>query len=269
MSTVVLQKLFTKPQQTLASARLFASRNLLRFVLPAVALAVWQIGSATGFIHSQTFPSLGEVVSAFAELIDTGDFQAALPASLFRAGAGLGLGLLIGIVFGLWTGLSRLAEEVFDSSFQIIRLVPFISLVPLFIIWFGIGEAPKILLITLACVFPAYLNTYAGVRNVDGKLVEAARTFGLSPLEITWQVLLPASLPGVLVGIRYAMGVSLLALIVAEQTNSRAGIGYLIFVASGAMRIDLIVACVLVYATLGILIDLIMRAIEKLALPWR
>lgn len=269
MSTVVLQTLETTPQRELVPLRWYAPRNVVRFLLPVVALAAWQTGSATGLIQSQTLPSPTEVARTFVELFDTGDLQAAMPASLARAGAGLFLGLLIGIGFGLINGLSRFAEEIFDSTFQIVRLVPFIALVPLFIIWFGIGEEPKIILITLACVFPAYLNTYAGVRNVDSRLVEAARTFGLSPLQITFQVLLPAALPSVLVGVRYSMGISLLALIVAEQTNSRAGIGYLIFVASGAMRIDMVVACVLIYAALGIAIDLVMRLIEKSALPWR
>ncbi|MFT4002208.1 MAG: ABC transporter permease [Rhizobium sp.] len=269
MSSATLTTLETRPQRRLVPLRWYAPRNILRFLLPVAVLAAWQTGSASGLIQSQTLPSPGEVIEAFAELIETGDLQAALPASLARAGVGLFLGLLIGVGFGLFTGLSRLAEEIFDSSFQIVRLVPFIALVPLFIVWFGIGEEPKILLITLACIFPAYLNTYAGVRNVDSRLVEAARTFGLTPLQITLQVLLPAALPGVLVGVRFAMGTSLLALIVAEQTNSRAGIGYLIFIASGAMRIDLIVACVLVYAVLGIAVDLIMRAVEKAALPWR
>lgn len=269
MSSVVLQPLEIRQQRALAPLRWYALRNIVRFLVPAVILAAWLIGSSAGWLSSQTLPSPGEVADAFAELIGTGDLQAALPASLGRAAAGLFLGLVIGIGFGLLTGLSRLSEELLDSTFQIVRLVPFIALVPLFIVWFGIGEQPKILLITLACIFPAYLNTYAAVRNADGRLVEAARTFGLTPAEITFQVLLPAALPGVLVGVRYAMGVSLLALIVAEQTNSRAGIGYLIFVASGAMRIDLIVACVLIYAALGIAIDVVMRVVEKAALPWR
>lgn len=269
MSTVALRSLEIRPQRELSPLRWYAPRNIVRLLLPVGALAGWQLASATGWIQSETLPSPAEVIDAFAELVQTGDLQAALPASLARAGAGLFLGLVIGIGFGLFAGLSRLAEEIFDSTFQIARLVPFIALVPLFIIWFGIGEEPKILLITLACLFPAYLNTYSAVRNADGRLVEAARTFGLSSLQVTLQVLLPAALPGILVGVRYAMGVSLLALIVAEQTNSRAGIGYLIFVASGAMRIDLIVACVLVYAVLGVAIDLVMRAIEKTALPWR
>lgn len=269
MSIADLQTLSTIPQRDFVPLRWYAPRNLLRFLLPLVAFIGWQAGSATGLISSQTLPSPTEVIGTFVELYETGDLQAAMPASLIRAGIGLLLGLLLGVGFGLINGLSRFGEELFDSTFQIVRLVPFIALVPLFIIWFGIGEEPKIILITLACVFPAYLNTYAGVRNVDNRLVEAARTFGLSPLQITFQVLLPASLPSVLVGVRYAMGVSLLALIVAEQTNSRAGIGYLIFVASGAMRIDMIVACVLIYAALGIAIDLVMRLIEKSTLPWR
>ena len=269
MGVSLLVPLATHPQEALRSPRWYAPRNLLRVALPLIILAAWQLASGSGLLSPRALPPPVDVIEAFRQLLETGDLQAALPASLARAGAGLAIGLIIGIGFGLLAGLSRLSEELFDSTFQIVRLIPFISLVPLFIIWFGIGEQPKVLLIALACVFPAYLNTYSGVRNVDHRLVEAARTFGLSPVEVTFQVLLPAALPAVLVGVRYAMGVSLLALIVAEQTNSRAGIGYLIFVASGALRIDLIVACVLIYAVLGIAIDLVMRVIEKFLLPWR
>nr|WP_255631474.1 ABC transporter permease subunit [Caballeronia sp. dw_19] len=180
----------------------------------------------------------------------------------------MALGLVIGLTFGLTNGLLKLSEELFDSTLQIVRVIPFIAVVPLFLVWFGIGETLKLVLISLACVFPVYINTYAAVRLVDHKLVEVGQTFNISRLRIVLQIILPAALPTILVGVRYAMSTSLLALIVAEQVNSNAGIGHIIYLASNALRIDLIMVGIVVYAVLGILVDIFMRAVERFSMPW-
>jgi sulfonate transport system permease protein len=182
---------------------------------------------------------------------------------------GLVIGVTIGSAAGATAGLFRIGDEILDSSFQILRAIPFIAVVPLFVLWFGIDEEPKIILISLACVFPAYVNTYSGVRHVDPKLIEAAGLFGLSRFKIITHVIVPAALPPILVGIRYAMSTALLALIVAEQLNGRNGIGTIILTANSALRIDLIIAGILVYAAIGVLIDIIMRAVEKYSMPWK
>jgi sulfonate transport system permease protein len=150
-----------------------------------------------------------------------------------------------------------------------LRTIPFVALVPLFITWFGIDEEAKITVITAASIFPMYLNTYAGVRGIDPKLIEAATIFGLNRRQIALHVILPTAVPSILVGLRYAAGVSLLALVVAEQINARSGIGYILNNANMNQRSDIIIAGILVYAGLGIAIDIIMRGLEKAALPWR
>jgi sulfonate transport system permease protein len=139
----------------------------------------------------------------------------------------------------------------------------------LFITWFGIDELAKVLVIIAATIFPMYLNTYSGVRSVDPKLLEAAHIFGLNHRQTAWHVILPTALPSILVGLRYAAGTALLALVVAEQINASSGIGYILNNANMNQRSDIIIAGILVYAALGIAVDLLMRLLEHVALPWR
>jgi sulfonate transport system permease protein len=244
-------------------------RPLLRVVLPIALIAIWYIGTTIGVLSTQMLSSPGAVVGAYRELWQSGELQQALAASLGRSVKGLALGTVVGIGFGLLAGLSRLGEEVFDSSLQMLRTIPFMALIPLFMLWFGIGEQPKVALITAACIFPNYLNTYAGVRSVDPKIIEAGRVFGLSKWLLIKRIVLPAALPHVLVGFRYAMGVSLLALIAAEQINAGVGLGYLVMNANTVFRSDIIIAGVLIFAALGLTIDAVMRFLERLLVPWR
>ena len=253
---------------TAPTRRLASVRWLIRGLIPVVAIGAWQLVTTTGDVNTQFFPPPLDVLAALRDLLSSGELVRALGSSLGRAGAGLGLGIAIGIAFGVLNGLFRISEELFDSSFQIVRQVPFIAMVPLFIIWFGIGEQFKVIVITLACVFPVYLNTYTGVRYVDRGLIEAGRVFGLSRPAVITQIVLPAALPSILVGIRYSMGVSLLALIIAEQVNTQNGIGQIISVASSALRIDIVTSGIIIYAVLGIAVDITMRVLERVLLPW-
>ncbi|TCK26321.1 ABC transporter permease [Pseudonocardia endophytica] len=243
--------------------------RILRVAVPAALIAVWQLSGATGLISEYVLPSPQTVLGAFGELWSGGDIQAALPVSLHRAGVGLAIGVSIGLVLGLFAGLWAIGEEIFDAPMQMLRTIPFIAVVPLFVTWFGIGEEPKIILIAAATVFPVYLNTYHGVRGVDKKLVEAGLTFGLRGWRLSTRVVLPTALPSVLTGLRYATGISLLALVLAEQINAREGIGYVLINANQNQRPDIVIAGILIYALLGIVADVVMRWVEHLALPWR
>ncbi|SNQ49834.1 Binding-protein-dependent transport systems inner membrane component [Frankia canadensis] len=244
-------------------------RRALRVLVPLLVLAAWAAGSATGLIPAKILDSPPTVVDAFGHLISTHQLQDALSISLRRAGVGLAFGLAVGLVFGLTTGLSRLGEELLDSSMQMVRMVPFLAVTPLIVVWFGIGETAKIALIAFACVFPIYLNTYAAVRAIDPKLIEAARVFGLRGLALTRRLIIPNAMPGILVGLRFSMGVSILALIAAEQINADSGLGYLVANAQEAFRNDLILALLFVYTVLGLFIDLFVRLLERTLLPWR
>lgn len=243
--------------------------RLLRVGSPAIILAAWQLVSVFGLIAPEVLPPPTDIVAAFRELLSLGDLQAALPVSLSRSLTGLLIGGTLGLIIGLFAGLWRVGEEIFDAPLQMLRTIPFIALVPLFITWFGIDEAAKIIVISVATIFPMYLNTYAGVRSIDPKLIEAATIFGLDHRQTARHIILPTALPSILVGLRYAAGTSLLALVVAEQINARSGIGYILNNANMNQRSDIIIAGIIVYAALGIGLDLVMRLIERLALPWR
>ncbi|BAY34539.1 binding-protein-dependent transport systems inner membrane component [Nostoc carneum NIES-2107] len=243
--------------------------RLIRVASPVSIIILWQLVSMFGVIPVEILPSPTAILAAFAELIRLGELQEALPTSLSRSLTGLTIGGSIGLILGLFAGLWRIGEEIFDAPLQMLRTIPFIALVPLFITWFGIDETAKIIVITVATIFPIYLNTYAGVRGVDPKLLEAATVFGLSRQETVRHVIMPMALPSILIGLRFSAGTSLLALVVAEQINARSGIGYILNNANANQRSDIIIAGIIVYAVLGITNDVVMRLIEHLALPWR
>jgi sulfonate transport system permease protein len=197
------------------------------------------------------------------------DLLGDIGVSLARAGVGLAIGGGIGLVLGIIVGLFSLGEELLDSSLQMFRVIPFPAVIFLFIVWFGIGETAKVALIALATMFPMYLNTSNGVRNVDRRVVEAARSFGLRGRRLIRQVVIPLSLPSILTGLRFSAGISIVALVFAETINANQGIGYLANQASSFQQVSVLVVCIIIYALMGILADLIVRTIEKLSMPWR
>ena len=194
---------------------------LLRMTVVCVVLLTWQVAGSFGFISATTLPPFLDVIRALVSLATSGDLARALPVSLERAVIGFVIGSAIGVTLGLFSGLWRIGEEIVDAPMQIFRAIPFIALLPLFITWFGIGELSKIILIIVATIFPVYINTYGGVRNIDRKLVEAGRVFELSPVQIALRIILPTSLPSVIVGLRYSSSTALLALVVSEQRIRR------------------------------------------------
>jgi sulfonate transport system permease protein len=240
-----------------------------RFLVPVLILLVWQALDSFGWINSRLMPSPVMVAEAFWQLLITGQLLGNLWVSLVRVMFGLGIGVALGTVFGLFAGLSRFGENTVDSTLQMVRTLPHLALIPLFILWFGIGETPKIALIALGSVFPVYLNLFSGIRAVDRKIIEAASTLDLSRAEIIWNVILPGALPSFLVGLRYAVGIAWLTLVVAEQVNASSGIGYLVMNARDFLETDVIFVGLIIYAILGLTTDQMVRAIERRALAWR
>lgn len=240
-----------------------------RFVVPVLFVAIWQVLSGTGIVSSQFIPSPLEIARAFVRLVATGGFLQDILVSLARAASGFFIGTLLGVFFALVAGLSRLGEDLVDATLQMLRTLPHLALVPLFILWFGIGEEPKILLVALGATCPVYINLFSGIRSVDHKIVEAARTLGLRQSEIITQIIIPGALPSLLVGIRYSMGIAWLSLVVGEQINSHSGIGSRIMNAREYMQVDIIFVCLIIYALLGLTSDLLVRRLEKSLLVWR
>ncbi|MFI9784258.1 ABC transporter permease [Kitasatospora sp. NPDC051984] len=241
----------------------------LRTLGPLALLGAWQVSSATGVLTPDVLASPGQVVQAVGELWGNGQLTAALSTSLTRAALGLLFGAGTGLVLGVVTGFFRLGEELLDSAVQVLRTVPFLALVPLFMVWFGITETAKVALIGVATSFPMYVSTSGGVRNTDRKLVEAMRSFGLSRWAIVREVVLPGALPALLSGLRLSMTLSVIALIAAEEINSTEGIGYLMAQAQNFSRTDVLAVCILIYGLLGLAADGAVRVLERVLMPWR
>jgi len=222
-----------------------------------------------GLIPARTLAAPTTILATAWHLTATGELGHHLLVSLARVSLGLAIGIATGTLLAVIAGLSRLGEEIIEAPVQMIRTLPFLGLVPLFILWFGIGEAPKVALVALGTTFPIYLNLFAGIRAVDVKLVEAATVFGLNRGQLVRHVILPGALPSALVGLRYALSVAWLSLVIAEQLNANAGIGYLINDARDFLRTDIIVVGLLVYALLGLTADALVRFLERRALAWR
>ncbi|MBV8591455.1 MAG: ABC transporter permease [Acetobacteraceae bacterium] len=243
--------------------------GLRRFVTPLLLVVLWQAGSMAGLISARTLAAPSAILRAAWELTLSGELPYHLFVSLQRVLIGFGLGVGAGTVLAIIAGLSRRGEDIVDAPMQALRTLPFLALVPLFILWFGIGELPKVLLVALGTIFPVYLNLFAGIRGVDPKLAEAGRIFGLDRTGLVWNVILPGAMSSLLTGLRYGLGVAWLSLVVAEQINASTGIGYLINDAREFLRTDVIVVGLLVYALLGLAADGFVRTLERRMLAWR
>ncbi|GHD45378.1 ABC transporter permease [Streptomyces mirabilis] len=257
------------PIVPLSTRRTRVPRWLRRTSGPLLLLALWQLLSSTKVLTPDILASPGTIARVGGNLVADGSLPNAMGVSLQRVAVGLLLGTLVGTGLALVSGLFRVGEDLVDASVQMLRTVPFVGLIPLFIIWFGIGEAPKIAIITLGVSFPLYLNVYAGIRGVDSQLIEAGESLGLSRWGLVRHVVLPGALPGAMTGLRYSLGIAWLALVFAEQINADAGIGFLMVQARDFLRTDVIVVCLIVYAFLGLLADFIVRSLERLLLQWR
>ncbi|MEU5408853.1 ABC transporter permease [Nocardia asteroides] len=236
---------------------------------PGLLVGAWVLGSATGAIDPETLPAPWTVAQTAGDLIADGRLQSNLLTSLQRAAFGLGLGVAIGVVLALVAGLSRLGEAIVDGPVQIKRAIPTLALIPLFIVWFGIGEEMKLIVITTSVLIPVYINTHAYLCSVDARYVELAETVGLSRWGFLRRIALPGSLPGFFLGLRLAVTISWLALVVVEQVNATSGIGYLMTQARTYGQIDVIVVGLVIYGLLGLFGDLAVRAAERKALAWR
>jgi sulfonate transport system permease protein len=249
-------------------------RGWYRLISPVAVVLLWQLLSSAGLIPAQKLPPPTTVWHTAVSLITTdspayGTLQGAMLVSLERMAIGFAVGAVAAVALALVAGLSRLGENAVDPLLQILRTLPLFGLVPVFIVWFGIGELPKIILIAIGAAVPLYLNAYAGIRNVDPKLGELAQVLHLSRRELLTRIVLPGAMPQILVGLRQSLGVAWLALVVAEQINANAGLGFMISQATQFLRNDVIIVCLLVYCILGLLTDWLVRVLERRALSWR
>ena len=250
------------------SLRLPRADGLIPWIVPLGILVVWQLVCVTGFVPARVLPAPSDVALAGWKLLLSGELARNIWVSFWRAGAGFVIGGGIGFAFGLANGLSELSNKLTDTTLQMVRNVPHLALIPLVILWFGIDESAKLFLVALGVFFPIYLNTLHGIRTVDPQLIEMGRTYGMSDRELFRRVIFPGALPSIFVGVRFALGIMWLTLIVAETIAASSGLGYMAMQAREFMQIDVVLLSILIYALLGKLADSASRVLERLTLSW-
>ena len=256
-------------RQREAAARWSPDRLLLlSWCAPIFLLIVWEVASRLGELPPYLLPAPSKVAGTAYRLAVSGSLLHDLGISLLRASIGFLLGGGVGFALGIAVGSSRVAEAVIDRPVQMVRAIPFLALLPLVIVWFGVGEGEKIFLVALGVVFPIYVNTTLGIRQVDPKLLELGRVRELSSWQMVRRIILPGALPSILTGVRYALATAWLALVVAETIGAESGIGFLAMDAREFLRTDVIVLTILIYAAIGVGADAVARALERRLLAW-
>lgn len=240
-----------------------------RLIGPVLVVAVWWGASAVGYLDPRILSGPGAVVSTATDLIQSGRLQDNVLISLQRAGLGLFFGVAAGVILAVAAGLSRTGEYLLDGPLQIKRAIPSLAMLPLLILWLGIGEQMKVTVIALGVAVNMYINTYSSLTGIDSRYVELAEGLDLSRRQFIRKVVVPGSLPGFFVGLRLGVTASWLGLIVVEQINATSGIGYMMFQAQQYAQSDVIIVGLVAYGIFGFASDAAVRAIERRALSWR
>jgi sulfonate transport system permease protein len=244
------------------------NRQLLSWLVPAVLVLAWEALARFGKIPPYILPAPTKVISTAISLVRDGTLIPDIGISLLRAACGFVIGGSIGFAFGVAVGFSRTAGLLLDRTILMLRAIPFLAVLPLVIVWLGIGEGAKIFLVAFGVAFPIYMNTVLGIRQVDPKLVELGRVTGLSTGTLIRRIILPGALPSILNGVRYALATAWLALVVAETIAASSGIGFLAMDAREFLRTDVIVLVIVVYAAIGVAADSVAKLLERRLLGW-
>jgi sulfonate transport system permease protein len=242
--------------------------GLVQWLVPLMIILLWQAACSAGLVPARVLPAPSDVALAGWKLMISGELARNIAVSFGRASSGFVIGGGIGFAFGLANGLSQLSNKLTDTTLQMVRNIPHLALIPLVILWFGIDEAAKLFLVALGVFFPIYLNTLHGIRTVDPQLIEMGRIYGMTDAELFRRVIFPGALPSIFVGIRFALGIMWLTLIVAETIAASSGLGYMAMQAREFMQIDVVVLSILIYALLGKFADFASRLLERMTLSW-
>jgi sulfonate transport system permease protein len=238
------------------------------WIVPVTLIVAWQLAAQAGWLSSRILPEPLAVLRAAWTLVQSGELWEHVRTSAWRAASAFAVGGGLGLLLGLLTGTFKQAETLLDTTIQMIRNIPALALIPLVILWFGIDELAKLFLVSVGVFFPVYLNTFHGIRSVDKGLIEMARSYGLSGWSLYRDVILPGALPSILVGVRFALGLVWVLLIVSETISAQSGIGYMTMNAREFLQTDVVLVGILLYALLGKLADVLARGVERAALRW-
>jgi len=237
-------------------------------LLPLLALLAAEVGVRSGAIPDNLLPAPSEIATTIAELARHG-LAGHVLASTVRVAIGFAGGALLAIVLGAAVGLNRTAEALLDPTFQALRAIPSLAWVPLLLLWLGIDEAPKLVLIGIGAFFPVYMGVASGIRDVDRKLIDAARLYRLSRFALARRVLLPAALPAIFTGLRNGLSLAWMFMVAAELIAASQGLGYLLSDGRETSRADIVLAAIVLLALLGKASDSLMRRLENRLLAWR
>lgn len=243
-------------------------RTLRRLLVPVALLLLWQVVISLGIYTRGQLPAPLDVVAAGRELAATGQLWPNILISIQRVLLGFACGSAVAILVGLAVGLSRTVEEMLAPTLQAIRAVPSLAWVPLLLLWMGLYEGPKLTLVAIGAFFPVYTNLVAGIRQIDRKLIEVGRAYGLRGPSLVGQVLLPASLPSLLTGLRLGLAQGWLFLVAAELIAAQRGLGFLLIDSQNTGRVDIIVFSIIVLAVLGKTSDWLLQLLERRLLGW-
>lgn len=257
-----------KPDGLLVRGSKELGQRLLPWLVPFFLIVIWQIASSSGLLQSRVLPAPTAVVTAFWDLLLSGELWKHVQVSASRALIGLLIGGGLGLFLGLLNGSSKIASTLLDTTLQMIRNIPALALIPLVILWFGIDESAKLFLVAVGVFFPIYINTYHGIRSVDPQLIEMGKSYGLTRWQLYKEIILPGALPSILVGLRFALGLVWVLLIVAETISAQSGIGYMTMNAREFLQTDVVLVGILLYALLGKLADVLAVLLEKYLLRW-
>lgn len=243
--------------------------RLLSILSPLLLLAVWEISVRAGLVDRRFIAAPSIILIALWDMLVSGELMRHLGASLGRIAAGFAIGVVPAVLLGLWMGISRPVRAVVDPLIAAVYPIPKIAVLPLLMVFFGIGEGSKIAVVAISAFFPVIINTYAGVANVDRIYLDVARSFGAGRALVFRRVVFPGALPVIFAGIRLALGVCLIVIVSAEFVAARSGIGFLIWSSWETLLIDKMFVGLLVIAVIGTLVNILLREIQARAIPWQ
>jgi sulfonate transport system permease protein len=246
-----------------------ARKTALGLLLPVVVIVFWAYVTTKGNVPSGILPSIPKVGTAFVDMVQKGQLQADLLVSLLRVVKGYLISVVFGILLGSVIGMSKTMKEILMPTITVIRQIPIIAWIPLIILWCGIGESSKVVIIVLAAFFQVLVNTENGISQTPESYLEVARLYKLNSWERFTKVYLPHAIPQILVGLKLGLGVSWMAVVAAELIAATSGIGYRMSDARSLMRADVVIVCMLVIGLVGIIMDKLIGALFSLFTPWQ
>ena len=268
MSDISFQQEYSAPRSTGYLSNRATLYFMLSWLAPVLLVVAWEVSSRLGLVSPQVMPAPSRVARTAWELASSGELFIHLGASLLRATAGFVIGGSIGFALGVAVGFSPLAQALLDRPIQMIRAIPFLAMLPLVIVWFGVDESGKIFLVSLAVLFPIYINTVLGIRQIDPKLTELAKVQGMRWPAVVRRIILPGAMPSVLTGVRYALAHAWLALVIAETLATTKGVGFLAMDAREFLQTDVILLTIVIYSIIGVGADALARLLEGRLLGW-